>query len=167
MALSKIDAANFLTGTIPQVNVANASLGAVTALPAAIPTGKVVAVSIAEQTSGFETNNSSYTDVTGLSLSYTMQSSSNKIIFTVHGDIQRGSQDGGIGSVLVFDGSELPETKVEDPAAADNLYLPYGSAIVNGYSGAKTFKGQIRSTPGNSKAISRTGSTLTIIEYTP
>ena len=42
MALSKVDAANFLTGTIPQGNVANASLNAVTALPAAIPTGKVL-----------------------------------------------------------------------------------------------------------------------------
>jgi len=36
MALSKIDAANFLDGTIPQGNVANASLGAVTDLPAAV-----------------------------------------------------------------------------------------------------------------------------------
>ena len=44
MALSKIDAANFLTGTIPQGNVANASLGAVTALPGAIATGKVLQV---------------------------------------------------------------------------------------------------------------------------
>ena len=44
MALSKIDAANFLTGTIHQGNVANASLNAVTALPAAIPTGKVLQV---------------------------------------------------------------------------------------------------------------------------
>ena len=145
----------------------NNTLSAITGLPAAIPTGKVVAVSTAEQTSGFETNNSSYTDVTGLSLDYTMQSSSNKIIFTVHGDIQRGSQNGGIGSVLEFDNSEITETKVEDPGAVDNLYLPYGSAIVGGYSGSKNFKAKIRSTPGNSKAISRTGSTLTIIEYTP
>ena len=44
MALSKIDAANFLTGTIPQGNVANASLGAVTSLPGAIATGKVLQV---------------------------------------------------------------------------------------------------------------------------
>jgi hypothetical protein len=149
------------------ITLNNNSLSSVTSLPSAISTGKVVAVSTAEQTSGFETNNSSYTDVTGLSLDYTMQSSSNKIIFTIHGDIQRGSQDGGIGSVLEFDGSEINESKVEDPAAADNLYLPYGSAIVDGYSGAKNFKGKIRSVPGNSKCISRTGSTLTIIEYTP
>ena len=129
--------------------------------------GKVVAVSTAKQTSSFETNNNSYTDVTGLSLDYTMQSSSNKILFTVHGDTQRGTQDGGTGSVLEFDGSEIYETIVEDPACADNTYLPYGSAIIDGYSGSKNFKGKIRSTPGNNKCISRTGSTLTVIEYTP
>ena len=129
--------------------------------------GKVVAVSTAEQTSSFETSSNSYTDVTGLSLDYTMQSSSNKILFTVHGDTQRGTQDGGTGSVLEFDGSEIYETIVEDPACADNTYLPYGSAIIDGYSGSKNFKGKIRSTPGNNKCISRTGSTLTVIEYTP
>ena len=43
MALSKIDAANFLTGTIPQGNVANASLNAVTSLPAGVG-GKVLQV---------------------------------------------------------------------------------------------------------------------------
>jgi len=42
MALSKVDAVNFLTGTIPSGNVANASLNAVTALPAAIETGSIV-----------------------------------------------------------------------------------------------------------------------------
>ena len=73
--------------------------------------GKVVAVSTAEQTSSFETSNNSYTDVTGLSLDYTMQSSSNKILFTVHGSTQRGSQDGGTGSVLEFDNSVI---KIEE-----------------------------------------------------
>ena len=129
--------------------------------------GKVVAVSTAEQSSSFETSNNSYTDVTGLSLDYTMQSSSNKILFTVHGDTQRGTQDGGTGSVLEFDGSEIYETIVEDPACADNTYLPYGSAVIDGYSGSKNFKAKIRSTPNNNKCISRTGSTLTVIEYTP
>ena len=126
--------------------------------------GKVVAVSTAKQTSSFETNNNSYTDVTGLSLDYTMQSSSNKILFTVHGDTQRGTQDGGTGSVLEFDGSEIYETIVEDPACADNTYLPYGSGIIDGYSGSKTFKAQIRSTPNNNKCLSRTGSTLMVME---
>ena len=150
--------ATILSGNLPSIS--GASLTGISA-------GKVVAVSTAVQSSSFQTNNSSYTDVTGLSLDYTMQSSSNKIIFTVHGDTQRGTQDGGTGSVLEFDGSEIYETIVEDPACADNTYLPYGSAIIDGYSGSKNFKGKIRSTPGNSKCLSRTGSTLTVIEYTP
>jgi hypothetical protein len=60
MALSKIDVANFLDGTIPQGNVANASLGAVTALPAAIDTGAMVLL-----TSGDITSNTSSIEITG------------------------------------------------------------------------------------------------------
>ena len=44
MALTRLNGINAITGTIPQGNIANASLGAVTALPAAIPTGKVLQV---------------------------------------------------------------------------------------------------------------------------
>ena len=65
MALSKIDAANFLTGTIPQGNVANASLGAVTALPAAISTGKVLQVVSGTLTSSYTTSSTSFV-ATGL-----------------------------------------------------------------------------------------------------
>jgi hypothetical protein len=42
MALTRIGGANAISGTIPQGNIANASLGAVTALPAAISTGSMV-----------------------------------------------------------------------------------------------------------------------------
>ena len=42
MALTRLNGVNGITGTIPQGNIANASLGAVTALPAAITTGKVI-----------------------------------------------------------------------------------------------------------------------------
>ena len=42
MAITRLGGANAISGTIPQGNIANASLGAVTALPAAIPTGKVL-----------------------------------------------------------------------------------------------------------------------------
>jgi len=45
MALSKIDAVNFLTGTIPSGNVANATLNAVTALPAAVDVGSLIKLS--------------------------------------------------------------------------------------------------------------------------
>ena len=42
MALTRLGGANAISGTIPQGNIANASLGAVTALPAAIETGSLV-----------------------------------------------------------------------------------------------------------------------------
>ena len=78
MALSKIDAANFLTGTIPQGNVANASLGAVTSLPAGVG-GKVLQVVQDTLTSQFSTSSSTYAD-TGLTASITPSSTSNKIL---------------------------------------------------------------------------------------
>jgi hypothetical protein len=81
MALSKIDAANFLTGTIPQGNVANASLNAVTALPAAIPTGKVLQVQSTIMTDAVTLSTSNtFIDITGLSVAITPSSSSNKVL---------------------------------------------------------------------------------------
>ena len=50
MALSKVDAANFLTGTIPSGNVANASLNSVTALPSGVG-GSLVKISSASASS--------------------------------------------------------------------------------------------------------------------
>ena len=79
MALSKIDAANFLTGTIPQGNVANASLGAVTSLPAAITTGKVLQVVYGSTTTEKVVSSATFVD-SGLSASITPSATSSKIL---------------------------------------------------------------------------------------
>ena len=82
MALSKIDAANFLTGTIPQGNVANASLNAVTTLPAGVG-GKVLQVVTATDNTQRSTTSSSF--VTGsntLSVDITPSATSSKIFVT-------------------------------------------------------------------------------------
>jgi len=84
MALSKIDAANFLTGTIPQGNVANASLGAVTALPGAIATGKVLQVQSTVGVNIFSTTSTSFVDVTNLSLTITPAATSSKILLLLN-----------------------------------------------------------------------------------
>jgi len=42
MAITRLGGANAISGTIPQGNIANASLGAVTALPAAIDVGSMI-----------------------------------------------------------------------------------------------------------------------------
>jgi hypothetical protein len=87
MALSKVDLANFLDGTIPQGNVANASLGAVTALPAGVG-GKVLQV--VQSVNSFQKgmNSTSPTDVESSSgttwePSITPSSTSSKILSLV------------------------------------------------------------------------------------
>jgi len=93
MALSKIDAVNFLTGTIPQGNVANASLNAVTSLPAAITTGKIVQAAYAVNTSEVTTSGGAVIT----SLSFTPTDSSNKVIlFSNCAQIRKA--DAGTGS---------------------------------------------------------------------
>jgi len=71
MALSKIDAVNFLTGTIPSGNIATSSL-------TAAATGKVLQVVSTSNTSSLSTSSSSYQD--GFSVSITPSSASNKIL---------------------------------------------------------------------------------------
>ena len=91
MALSKIDAANFLTGTIPQGNVANASLGAVTALPGAIATGKVLQVVATQGINIFSTTSNSFVDVTGLALTITPAATGSKILLLFNANMYQNT----------------------------------------------------------------------------
>ena len=85
MAITRLGGANAITGTIPQGNIANASLGAVTALP--FGTGKVLQLLSTSFATNTTSSSSTYADVTGASLSITPSSSSNKIYvsFTLAG----------------------------------------------------------------------------------
>ena len=78
MALSKIDAANFLTGTIPDTNINNASLDNVTGLPAGVG-GKVLQVVQSIGTGATFTTTSTSFVATGTSVSITPSSTSSKI----------------------------------------------------------------------------------------
>jgi hypothetical protein len=84
MALSKIDAANFLTGTIPSGNIATSSL-------TAAATGKVLQVVSTSKTDTFSTTSQSYTAVTGLSAVITPSSTSSKILVMVQICLGTGS----------------------------------------------------------------------------
>ena len=106
MALSKIDAANFLTGTIPQGNVANASLGAVTALPAAIPTGKVLQIINAHTGTQATTTSSSYSD-TGLTATITPTSTSSKILVLVQQSCAKQGADTYVNIRVYRDSTEI------------------------------------------------------------
>ena len=57
----------------------NNTISAITALPAAIPTGKVLQVVSTSKTDIFTTTSTSFTDITGLTVSITPSASSSKI----------------------------------------------------------------------------------------
>jgi len=170
MALSKIDAANFLTGTIPQGNVANASLGAVTALPGAIATGKVLQVVQASYSTVTDTSSSSYTDiVTG---SITPSATSSKILFIAHANGLLSSTNTAFGRVRV---SHSSGTTIVAGAAphGSNSTVGVGSASISyldtpSSTSAVTYKIQFSCpyTPGGSVRINDGSSlsTITLME---
>ena len=92
MALSKIDAVNFLNGTIPSGNIATSSL-------AAAATGKVLQVVQESDSTQLSTTSTSLVDV-GLSASITPSSSSNKVLIIVDAQGQMGSNTGWGNSIV-------------------------------------------------------------------
>ena len=85
MAITRLGGANAISGTIPQGNIANASLGAVTALPAAITTGKVLQIQTTNYTGRVTTTSTSFvTASNGLSVDITPSATSSKIYVIVH-----------------------------------------------------------------------------------
>ena len=98
MALTRLNGVNGITGTIPQGNIANASLGAITSLPAAIPTGKILQVVTAnDNTNTSNTSASTYVAATDVDISITPTSASSKIFVEfnvcVYQTVASGSQD--------------------------------------------------------------------------
>ena len=82
MALSKIDAANFLDGTLPDTNINNASLDNVTGLPAGVG-GKVLQVINTHFTDKVSSTSATPADVSGFSATITPSSTSSKILVMV------------------------------------------------------------------------------------
>ena len=92
MALSKIDAANFLDGTLPDTNINNASLDNVTGLPAGVG-GKVLQVVTATDSSERATTSTSFVTASNtLTVNITPSSTSSKIFLNA-----TGAFGGGVG----------------------------------------------------------------------
>jgi len=160
MALSKIDAANFLTGTIPQGNVANASLGAVTALPAGVG-GKVLQVvqSWDDQTSS---SSSTYADVFASDLSITLSSTSNKVLIIANSADAKGSNSGGAANLEFYmrvvntttgsdvdpqsNASHMQAQSLSDYAGTLNVTVVDNATFSNT---TQTYNVQIKRTDGN------------------
>ena len=82
MALTRLNGINAITGTIPQGNIANASLGAITALPTGLG-GKVLQVVTNTHATRFETTSTSFVAATGYTVAITPSSSSNKVFVMI------------------------------------------------------------------------------------
>ena len=93
MALSKIDAANFLTGTIPSGNISTASL-------AAAATGRVLQVIQGTTTTALSSTSTSYAD-TNLTANITPSASSSKILIHVEQNLNlTNDSDDRVGGAL-------------------------------------------------------------------
>jgi hypothetical protein len=94
----------------------NNTLSSITALPAAIPTGKVLQVVQATKTDTFSTGTNTFVDVTGLTLNITPSSSSNKIFIIC--DVKLGV-DAGVSAV---------KSRIEQTISASDTYPYIGDA---------------------------------------
>ena len=80
MAITRLGGANAITGTLPAANINDTSIGNITALPAAIATGKVLQVVSTVKTDTFSSTSTSFTDVTGMSVAITPSASNSKVL---------------------------------------------------------------------------------------
>ena len=85
----------------------NNTISAITALPAAISTGKVLQVVSASKNDTFTTTSTSYVDVTGLTANITPSSTSNKILITALIGRVTTDDGGGFGVQLDRGGSSI------------------------------------------------------------
>tara|TARA_A100001515_G_scaffold70303_1_gene55864 strand:- start:306 stop:851 length:546 start_codon:yes stop_codon:yes gene_type:complete len=98
MALTRLGGANAISGTIPATNVANATLNNITALPAAVKTGKILQVVTAnDNTNTSNTSSSTYVAATDVDISITPTSTSSKIFVEfnvcVYQTLESGAKD--------------------------------------------------------------------------
>ena len=161
MAITRLGGANAITGTIPQGNIANASLGAVTALPAAITTGKVLQVvqSWDDQTSS---SSSTYADVFASDLSITLSSTSNKVLIIANSADAKGSNTGGAANLEFYmrvvntttgsdvdpqsNASHMQAQSLSDYAGTLNVTVVDNATFSNT---TQTYNVQIKRTDGN------------------
>jgi hypothetical protein len=117
MALSKIDAANFLNGTIPSGNITTASL-------AAAATGKALQIISTPDVGGLSqasTNSTTYADISGVDLVLTPTASSSKFLLFLSYNIDTGGDGHGVGARLTYNHSGISQTEVDDRYGNSNF----------------------------------------------
>ena len=82
MALTRLGGANAITGTLPAANINDTSIGNITALPAAIATGKVLQVVQGSTTTDTSSSSATFADTT-LTANITPSATSSKILVLI------------------------------------------------------------------------------------
>jgi len=136
-----------------------------------LPTGSVLQVVQATKTDTFSTASTSYTDVTGLSVSITPSSASNKILVFMNASVAAGNgsdvNHAGIqivrGSTAIFigdaRGTRMQATAVVNTATAGQMNHPSAVYLDSpATTSATTYKLQIKTTNGSYTAnVNRSG----------
>ena len=126
------------------------------------PAGHILRTTFALCTSSPQISTSTYSDVSGCSLAYTMLSSSNTLMILGMGTVNRGSQAGQSGVQITKDGGVL--VKAENRMHSDNDRFSIPNVCVAGYSGSATFNLQISSISNNNKTQMSVGDGYAIME---
>jgi hypothetical protein len=147
------------SGTITYpVGTYNATIGS----SATFPAGHIIKTTFALCDSSPQISSSTYSDVSGCSLAYTMLSSSNTLMILGMGTVNRGSQDGQSGVRITKDGAMIAQVENRDHNDNDRFSIP--NVRVAGYSGSAIFNLQIRSISNNNKAQMTVGDGYAIME---
>jgi len=153
MAITRLGGANAITGTLPAANINDTSIGNITALPAGVG-GKVLQVVSANKTNSFTTTSTAFSDVTGLSVSITPSSSSNKILIIV--TLYMSAEVSPLQAKL-FRGESTELQFVQDYPVASNTYSTGSSVNMSildtpSTTSATTYKVQIASSNNGNNA---------------
>ncbi len=123
MAITRLGGANAITGTLPAANINDTSIGNITALPAAIATGKVLQVVYAQSSTEVSSTNTTWVDV--VSASITPSATSNKIlVLGAGGGLNKSGGDTQLNLRITRDGSQIAETKGNNTGSSAGLFVP-------------------------------------------
>ena len=131
MALTRLGGANAITGTIPQGNIANASLGAVTALPAGVG-GKVLQVVSGTSTTRQSSSSTTYADVSNLTATITPSSTSNKVLVLLNMNIIGNNAGSGTNLKLLRDSTVVTKTTTSGQNATAESFAAGGGFSYGG-----------------------------------
>jgi len=172
MAITRLGGANAITGviptsvggtgstaaTLPASLINNTSIGNVTALPAAIATGKVLQVANDLDSQNIVLSTSSWID-TNLSISFTPVSASSKLLMlaTIQGYCNGGSTNyyGEFQAKFVSGGSDVGETYARLTGAASSnqavtsIHEAYSYQMDSSSTSARTIKVQVKNPQTN------------------